>query len=822
MTNESKDTTSPDPGWTIYAGLFLTTMATLLLELGLTRIFSVIMYYHMAFFAVSVTLFGIALGGVIVHFLPNVFAPASAGRRMGWASLAFGVTLAWALSDMLDVNFHMSNNRILARQLFNVCLVLAVPFTCVGVAVAVALTRFPSKTNLLYGFDLAGSAVGCLLYGPLMSFFGGPRFVLAVCALGAVASLLLALGDLREKWVGVRVLAALMGCVVLSALTFYAPDLEAFKVKYARGWAYRPEQFVYDKWNAISRVTITHEDGFGWGVSKKIYEQSRLESNMMHIDTLAATPINKFDGKNFAGVYYPFHDVSYAVHSVIKNAKVAVIGVGGGRDILAAKAWGQPEVTGIEINPTVLEAFTRRFSDFDGQPLSWPGVKIVRDEARSYLARSPEKFDVIQASLIDTFAATSAGAFVLTENSLYTMEGWKIFLDKLSDRGILTMTRWYAPGEPVESIRLLMLARSALEARGVARPQDHMLMALMPDPGDPQEQPMATLLVKKNPFTDEEIASFEKWVGENHLEVLVTPRRIEAGPLRGVLGSRDPAAYAREYPFDISPPRDDRPFFFDVLRWRDVFGKKFREGESYILSINFKPLVMLGTLLLTVSVLALLFIVVPLRIEASFRRVSEAMPAKQRLGQVTYFVMLGLGYLMIELSLMQRFTIFLGHPSYSLTVCLFTMLLASGLGSMIAPTLFGTRSGRNPAGRVRALNLILFAVLVVTLIAARLVLTGMVSSPTSIRILLTILVLIPAGILMGMPFPLGLQAAALNPDAPLSWYWGINGAFSVFASVFAVALAHSFGITCGFLFGAACYLIAGVVAPTFTLRNNGN
>jgi hypothetical protein len=801
------------PGRIVYSGLFLLTLATLLLELGLTRIFSVVIYHHMAFFAISVTMFGLAFGATIVHFRPDLFTPASAPRWMQRSTLAFALAVALSLVLLLAIPFDVTRNRVLIPQLLAVAVALAVAFACGGVAVALALTRFPRRANLLYGWDLAGAAAGCLLFAPMITRLGGPRFILAVATVLALAAVVLAI----EKGGARRLLAAVVATLLLAAVTWRADSMPIFKIRHMRGAVVDPAMWEWEGWNSISRITVGGEGLSGAeGVAPRFYDEARTTQVTLLIDSLAATPILKFDGERFDKFFYPFHDVSYAVHALRPDASVAIIGVGGGRDVVAAKAWGQPEVVGIEINDRVIEALTVAYADYDGHPLQWPGFRLVHDEARSYLTRAGRSFDVIQASLIDTFAATAAGAFVLTENGLYTLEGWDVFLDHLTPRGVLTMSRWYTEGNPVESVRLLALARAALEARGVRNPRDHILMLRTPQPLNDVAQPLATILVSNAPFSEEDIAKFEQWTRDNDLIELVTPRTLADPLLAEVLTASELNAFLRDYPFEVSPPTDDRPFFFDVLRWRDILVKEYRQGSQYIFSINLKPLVMLGTLLLTVIALAAALVVVPLALQNRRRDDWRRLPAARRAGMVIYFIMLGLGYLLVELTLVQRLTLFLGHPSYSLTVCLFTMLLASGLGSMVAPRWAGSPDWNTSVVRLRRLNLALFFVLALTLVAVEVCVRGMIALPTPARILTAGALILPAGFLMGMPFPLGLQAAARRAESPLAWFWGLNGAFSVCASVLTVALAHSLGLRAAFLAGAVCYLAAAQAAKGFT------
>ncbi len=810
---------APRPGPTLYGGLFLLTLATLLLQLGLTRLFSVIMYYHMAFFAISVTLFGMAFGAVLIHFMPRVFRAERAQLWMTRLSLGFALTTVAAVAVLLAIRFNIDNNKVVAVQLMLISVVLAVPFTFSGMAVALALTRFPRRANWLYGVDLAGAARGCLLFAPLSGGLGGVGYMLAVALLIGVAGLVLALGGGaagRRRRIGL----ALVACLGLATLLAGHGNYETFRIRHLRGWTFPTDFLSFDKWNSISRVIAYPAFGGGEQVAPQFIDQVSSEVQMILIDTLAGTPIIKFDGESFADMFYPFHDICYAAHALRPNSRVAVIGSGGGRDVLAAKAWGQPEVLGIDINSRVVEAATRTFGDFAGNPLDWPGVSIVVDEARSRIARSDRPFDIIQASLIDTWAATAAGAFVLTENSLYTTDGWRMFFDRLTKDGLLTMARWYTPGNPVESVRLLALARASLEELGVADFRAHILMARTPQPANPNAQPTAVIVVKKSPLTTAEIDTFEQWAERNHFSLLVTPRELPDEHLSGVMLAPDLLEYCNRYPYVITPPTDDRPFFFSILRWGDIFDREARQGSEYIYTMNLKPLVMLGSLMFAVVLMALAFIIVPLWIQGRLVRRSGAAqpPLGRRLTMALYFIMLGLGYILIELTLMQRFTIFLGHPGYSLTVCLFTMLLASGLGSMVAPRLWGGRSRVAGPAQLLGLGVTIAILLVATLAAALWVMDAFVSSPNALRIALAGLLIAPVAFFMGMPFPLALQSAARDPEAPLAWYWGLNGAFSVCASVLAVALAHTVGLVGAFYVGALCYLIAGLAGLAFNVK----
>ncbi|MCL5270304.1 MAG: hypothetical protein M1457_07100, partial [bacterium] len=286
--NRQPTTPSGRPGGAIYAGLFLITLSTLLLELGLTRLFSVLIYYHMAFFAVSVTLFGLAFGGVIVHFFPGVFHPDRAGRWMSRMSMAFALTTVAALAVMLAIRYDMANNRVIVGQLILVSLALAVPFTCSGVAVALALTRFPRQTNRLYCADLAGASLGCLLFAPLIARLGGPGFIVGVAVITALAAVVLVLGDARGPGGSARLAGALAVMAVAGLLLAFSGNLRFLQIHFLRGYSHDPRQMAFQGWNSISRVTVYPDTGHAMGVAPENYEKSAGPQFTILIDTFAA------------------------------------------------------------------------------------------------------------------------------------------------------------------------------------------------------------------------------------------------------------------------------------------------------------------------------------------------------------------------------------------------------------------------------------------------------------------------------------------------------------------------------------------------------
>jgi hypothetical protein len=464
---------------------------------------------------------------------------------------------------------------------------------------------------------------------------------------------------------------------------------------------------------------------------------------------------------------------------------VLVIGVGGGRDILTSLVFGQRHVTGVEINPDILKMLTERFGEYAGSLQNNPAVTLVNDEARSYIARSPEKYGIIQASLIDTWAATSAGAYVLTENGLYTKEAWATFLNHLTPDGILTMSRWYFETQPAETLRLTALATESLMDLGVADPRRNIIMV--------RNQGVATIMVSMQPFSQADIDRVAQVANAMQFRLVLTPQFAERPEFEEIV---TPAKYEdliRSYPMNIAAPTDDTPFFFHMLRASDLLKSSTYEDMN---RYNLKAVRVLGTLLGIVTALSALAIVLPL---AAVRRVRQA----QSVRLMVYFAAIGLAFMMVEIGQLERLIVFLGHPIYGLTVVLFVLLIASSLGSLCSHRL---------GGWIWMLPVVLTLFILVSPTIAR----DFVSAATPLRIAISAVLLFPCGFFMGMAFPLGIKRAQYTHEgAPTAWYWGINGAFSVISSVLAVVVAVFWGVTVTLLVGLSVYVIA-LLAAGFT------
>jgi hypothetical protein len=557
---------------------------------------------------------------------------------------------------------------------------------------------------------------------------------------------------------------------------------------------------LVERWNPFSRIRVIGDPArtikpSGWGFSTALPASMTARELHLDIDSYAGTELTAFNGDP-ATVGHLKYDVTNVVHYLRASSDVVVVGTGGGRDILSALAFNQRRVTGVEINPSILELVNGRFGDFTGHLDRDPRVRFVNDEARSYLARMMERADIIQISLIDTWAATASGAFVLTENSLYTLEAWTRFLDRLSPRGVLSVSRWYYADRPGEVYRSAVLAMAALQRLGATRPRDHFaIVRAKPAASADAPDGIGTILVSRDPLTPSDLDTLESVAARLKFDIVQSPRTSIDDTFAAIASAGRLPGLLEAYPLDISAPTDDSPFFFHMLRLRDVFHVS-RWQDQGIVSFNMKAVGVLGVLLATVLLMTTACIVFPLLLTRRRATLDGAGP------YLLYFAAIGLGFMLIEISQLQRLTIFLGHPAYSLSVVLFSLLVSSGIGSL------STARVTDPLASVRRRLVLTLVTLIAFGILTPLIAHRFESSSTPVRIALAIALLCPVGFCMGMAFPLGMRLALRRAPLLAPWFWGVNGAASVCASVLAVVIAIGAGISAAFWTGTACYVVA--------------
>jgi hypothetical protein len=779
------------PERTLLAGLALTSFAALLLELALTRLFSVVLFYHFAFLAISIALLGLGAGGVFAYLFKNRFAKAGTRQLAARLCLESSILVLIALEVILYIPVALTITWRNFLHLTAIYVAAALPFFLTGLLLSVVFARETRRIPLLYAADLGGGALACLATVPLLNWIGGPNTIL-------MASVALTLA--AAVWAPTRAWRRGAGALLALFLMLIAGNLSdrLFDVVYAKGMFRDPAWVEFARWNALSRVEVDRQ-----GQNKTIV-----------IDADASTYIMNVEPEQVHGTRWEDILMSRppALANVLRpHGEFAIIGPGGGIDVLSALASGSPSVTGIEINPLIANTIMRgRYATYSRHLYQRPDVHMHVTDGRSYLRSTPQQFDVVQMTLVDTWASTAAGAFALSENNLYTVEAFREYFEHLKPDGMIAITRWEFR-EPREALRIVSVAMEALHRLGVANPARNFIVASegpLNEDGIP-----VVVLAKKTAFTDEEESAIQSHLDDYpDLVALYLPSYPEVwrdghNPFADLIASNDPYRFAQSYAYNVSPVTDNAPFFFFTLKPAQILGQ---HGVRHSVDWKVNLGVLVLVLVLAISFVAVLgFLILPLALHGG----------RQSPVPLLYFVAVGLGYILVEIAFIQRFVLFLGHPTYALTVVIFLLMLSSGAGS-----LFSRRWLPRTQMAWMPLVLVILALVGNVCFLPR-ALPAWVGLSFSYRLVVSALLLAPLGFVMGMPFPTGLRALAARPvfevpagvteaDNAVEWAWAMNAAASVLGSVLAMVIAIQFGLTVTLASGVAAYLLALMLLPT--------
>lgn len=783
-----------------YPETFLVALAVILLEVSYTRVFSYKLVYYFTYLVIGISLLGLGAGGVF-------FAISERLRRVDTGRLVMGccvgggaavlvgyfvvATIELRLFEML---LSLPRGVVLAplwqmAKLTFVLLALFVPFLAAGIALATIFATRTENIASLYAADLLGAALGAALVIPLLFWISPPGTVLLSGAAFALGALSLA-REAGGRWSG-----ATMALLALSLLGAAFPGVLPDPVRDpVKGGDSIPA--LHSRWSPVFRVDVAPVPG-----------ADPPTSALIHDGTIGSTIIS-YDGNPGSLGRYDTEERAYPFRLLGSGARVAIIGSAGGNEIFASLRFGADRITGVELNPVTVSLLRNEYLDYTGRIAEHEKVTIVNAEGRSFLSGSDQEFDLVWLVAPDSYAAVnaaSAGAFVLSESYLYTQEMFEEAFAHLSPDGIVCAQfgELDYDTKPNRVVRYLGTAREALASFGIEDFDRHVLVAVSPGFG---RLATATILVKRSPFTDGDIATFLETTEQIPGAKASFTWRQESPHehLRRVIVDRgaDLAAFHREYPYRVQPITDDAPFFWHFVDFRDALASRMsahdfnaEEGLGEQLLIVF---------LLAATILAAVFLLAPL---VFLRGVWREIPYK--LNSALYFAALGLGFMFLEVCLIQRLTLFLGYPTYSLTITLFSLLLSTGVGSLL--------SERWAAARNRAYVALLLAVALLVafyeLLLPPIVEAG-VGWALPVRIAVTVTMLFPLGLCLGAFLPLGLQTVSRvtrHGQEYVAWCWAVNGFFSVVASVLSTVLSMTFGFGAVMLIGLVLYAI-GVAA----------
>jgi SAM-dependent methyltransferase len=769
-----------------YLAIFMLAAATLSYQILITRFFSVVLFYHFAFGAISLAMLGLTRGAMEVYSKPDRYTHERVGVEFARHASWFAISSVGAVIAFLSVPLVVPEHYLFAA-LAVATVAFVMPFTEGGVCITLLLTRLPYGGGWLYAADLSGAAAGCL--GVIFALLAVDP-VSATLWIGAVAAGAgwIAAGS-KDNARSLRLSGAVALTLAFAAAVhteLAASGRSHLGVFWAKG--HQQTGTLFERWNTYSRVRVTalgETLPFGWGFVRA--PQTKIDQDYLDIDADASTVITRQNG-DISKLSYLKDDVINAAYFVQPPVDVAVIGVGGGRDVLSALLFGAKHILGIEINPAIFEVLTNKFADFSGHLDRQPGVSLVNAEARSYINHASDRFDLVQISLIDTWAATAAGGLALTENRLYTVEAWDDFYRSLKPGGLLSISRWYKPDtHRGEFYRLVAIAAQALQRRGVSAEElsRHIIAANVGD--------IVTVISRPDAFTDAEWQGARARLLAQGFKILLGPDVSFDEVTSTVLAGKADAPFFDSLPENIAPSTDDDPFFFYTARLGDLV------DTHTSVSMNNNAAIFVTRFLVIIALCACVYyILIPLFGLARRTPLSTLTPP------IAYFSSIGMGFMLIEISQLQRLTVFLGHPVYALGVVLFTILLFSGIGS-------ATLGARTPSPSAMVTRVV---ALLITLVVAG-VLTPLVTAwarpyGTDLRILVSAMLLAPPAFCMGMMFPLGLSIWRRHSEL-LPFFWGANGITSTLASVLGMAWSIEFGIGKTYELGVGFYVVCALM-----------
>jgi hypothetical protein len=783
----------------LYVGLFLVAAASLGLEITLTRVFSLAQWYHFAFMAISLALLGLGAGGTALSLWPSLRRRPRRTAALAAAACALCTVGGYLLANDLPFDaYRIAWDRRQFLYLAAYYLALVLPFFWASLGTGVLLATTPQRSHRVYAANLLGSAAGCALAPLALSLAGGAGAVAIWAALAALASLAFQWGRPRRPAALAGGLIAVLGCATLALArpAWFEVQLSPYKTLPQTLQA-PGATLVSQRWNAQARVDVVESPALhaAPGMSLSCHADEPVQQAVF-VDADNPSPILTAD----AVALRPWADcLPLALPFRLRpGARALVLEPGGNLDPLVAQSIGAARVTVVEPNRLLVRASA-----------GYPGAEVAVESGRTFLRHTSERFDVIDLALSGSRNVVSTGAYSLSEEYQYTLQAFADALGRLDEGGLLVVSRWLQT-PPSEELRAWSLAVTALEQSGASDVRAQLIAV--------RSWSTVLILVKNGPFAPEELAEVRAFCMARQFDLVylpdlraeeenrynVYPGEPYATAFRELLDTPDRRAFyaAREY--DVRPPTDDRPFFLHFFRWRQVptilseLGHTWKPfgGSGYLVL-----LALLAVAIVAGGMLALLPAVL-----GTGRR------TRGRARVLAYFGLLGVGYLAIEVPLLQRFILFLGHPTTAFAAVAGSLLLFSGLGSLVARRV-------PPRGTLVAL------VVAIGLTAAGLepLFGALLGAPLVVRLLATGLALAPLGLLLGMPFPLGL--ARLEQEAPelVPWAWAVNGSTSVVAAV-GVALGALGGgfsavlVTAGVAYAAAALLSPGRPRPASAAR----
>ena len=780
-------------------------MSILIYELTLTRVFSIIQWNYLAFMIISIAFLGYGASGTFLTIIPSLTRNANEENLfvlLPRFSLLYGLSILLSIFLITWIPFDLYRINIDRYQFFYLIiyyLAVALPFFFAGICISLTISILPENVGKLYFFDLTGASVGCLAFLFFSSHLKTIDLIILLAIFGLVVTFFFSL--LQNKKIFSLLSLFLILTLIFINISSYSPfqmPINPYKELFTF-LRYPDTEIDFEDRNSFSHIKVIKSSAVKYAPGLSLNFKGRIPEQLALLtDDTGISPITKFDGNKNSLHFIDYLTNSLGFYLTEKREDVLVIGAGGGLDILSAAYYSSKNIKAIELNPIIINLMKKRYTDFSGNIFNKPGVTILQGEGRSTLNNLEKNFDLIQISMVGSATASSGGFQSISENYLYTVEGMIDFLTHISDNGIICITRGLL-FPPRESVRLTAIALEALKETGIENPENHISLI--------RSWGTTTFICSKKPFDRKMIDIVISFCQERSFDPIyfpgVRPNQVNnnhklekpyyyqaVSDLIKHFKGDHVDYYYHHYFYNISPATDNRPFFFYFLKWKNI--PDIISNTAY-----WQPMIEWGNLIVFATLIqgiifSFFFIFLPLFI----KRVT---PGKGWYFPVLYFAALGLGYMLIEISFIQKFILYLTNPTFASSAIIFSFLFFSGLGSR-----YSQRFRENPFYYIKRIIPLICFILVIYQILMPFIFQQTLFFSVILRFLTTAFLIAPLAFFMGMPFPIGISIIAARKDKMIPWAWAANNFCSVLASVSAVIIALSFG------FQAVGYLAAGV------------
>lgn len=785
----------------IFISIFFISFSILSYQILLMRIFSITSWSHFAYMIISVALLGFGASGTFVFlFLKRIKRHFYSFFTIFSFLFSISLWLCFALSQKIPFDpFLIIWYKRQYLYLLGYYLLLFIPFFLGATCIGISFSQFSQKISKVYFSNLLGSGTGALGVILLMYFFPPLSVLLFLIAIGLLSTLLASL-YLRR-----RVLIALTFASLVSLLffSFFPLRLNISQYKSLSVTLNLPRARILKEVssplgliNVVESPAIRHAPGLSLNFKGDIPPQLALftDADSMSAITNFNYQLSNLEYLDYISSALPYH--------LLNKPKVLIIGAGGGSEVLSALYHRSSLVEAVEIDSQVVSLVKDEYAQFSNQIFSHPSVKVFVAEGRGFIQSSQHKYDLIQIALLDSFSASSAGVYALSESYLYTKEAVQEYIKHLTPQGILSITRWLKL-PPRDGIKLFATAVESLEELGVENISSQLIFL--------RSWATSTLLIKRSPFTFPEIRIAKDFLQERLFDPIwypgieideinrynILPEAYYYQATQNILFGEREKFYA-DYSFQIKPATDNSPYFFRFFKWKSLPHLLKTMGRQWFPFIEWGYIILIVTLVQTI-LLSIILVILPL----FFVRKKAA--SRNKLPIFTYFLSLGIGYMFIEISFIQRFILFLSYPIYAVAVVIAGFLFFSGWGSYV--------SEKIKIKRLSTVTLAVVAIIVMALIYLfylEHIFNLFIAYPDIVKILLSLLFIAPLAFFMGMPFPLGLARVSSGTASLVPWAWGVNGCFSVIAAVLATVLAISLGFDLVIIIALSLYILAAV------------